>query len=466
MQLSKAILHTINHETVQVPPAYLFDLPERIIQFGTGVLLRGLPDYFIHQANINNVFNGRVVVVKSTSVGQTDAFDLQDGLFTHCIEGIKDGKQVQDFFINSSISRVLAANKEWGSILQLAEQKQINIIFSNVTEAGFVSDINDRITDEVPKSFPGKLLALLYKRYVHFNGASDAGYIILPTELIPDNGTKLFAMIKELAMLNQLPILFIDWLKDANDFCNTLVDRIVPGKLPAERQIQVNKNLGYDDELMIVSEPYALWAIESGSMQTKHTLSFANQQGIVVVPSIVKYRELKLRLLNGTHTFSCAIASLMGFETVKEAMQHVAFYNYVKQLMHQEIIPCLLSHDIAIDEAINFANDVIDRFKNPYLSHRWESIMVDVHTKMKMRNIPLIERFLIQYKTAPTCMALGYAAYIAATGPSVSFPWDHVVDDTKLFEEKIVDYINAIKQSGIVICLEKLTLTKEIIHES
>ncbi|MFX7878697.1 hypothetical protein ABTK13_20745, partial [Acinetobacter baumannii] len=90
-----------------------------------------------------------------------------------------------------------------------------------------------------------------------------------------------------------------DWLREANDFCNTLVDRIVPGKLPAERQIQVNKNVGYHDELMIVSEPYALWAIESSSMQTKHTLSFANQQGIVVVPSIVKYRELKLRLLNG-----------------------------------------------------------------------------------------------------------------------------------------------------------------------
>lgn len=459
MQLNRAILDTISHETVQVPPAYLFDLPERIIQFGTGVLLRGLPDYFIHQANINNAFNGRVVVVKSTSVGQTDAFALQDGLFTHGIEGIKDGKQVQDFFINSSISRVLTANREWSSILQLAEQKQINIIFSNVTEAGFVSDISDHITDGVPKSFPGKLLALMYKRYVHFNGASDAGYIILPTELIPDNGSKLFAMIKELAMLNQLPLLFIDWLREANDFCNTLVDRIVPGKLPAERQIQVNKNVGYHDELMIVSEPYALWAIESSSMQTKHTLSFANQQGIVVVPSIVKYRELKLRLLNGTHTFSCAIASLMGFETVKDAMQHVAFYNYIKQLMHQEIIPCLLSHNIAIGEATDFANDVIDRFKNPYLAHRWESIMVDVHTKMKTRNIPLIEKFLEKYKTVPKLMALGYAAYIVATSSPVSFPWDNVIDDAKLFEEKVVGYVNAIKQNGVVISLEKLVLT-------
>ncbi|MFX8620473.1 hypothetical protein ABTM24_19760, partial [Acinetobacter baumannii] len=82
--------------------------------------------------------------------------------------------------------------------------------------------------------------------------------------------------------------------------------------------------------------------------------------------------------------------------------------------------------------------------------------MVDVHTKMKTRNIPLIEKFLEKYKTVPKLMALGYAAYIVATSSPVSFPWDNVIDDAKLFEEKVVGYVNAIKQNGVVISLEKL----------
>jgi tagaturonate reductase len=466
MQLSKIILNNISSNSVQVPLASSIHLPERIIQFGTGVLLRGLPDYFIHQANKNNIFNGRVVVVKSTSVGQTDAFDLQQGLFTHCIEGVKEGKQIQDFFINSAISRVLAANTAWSSILALAENKQINIIFSNVTEAGFVLDTNDRITGEVPKSFPGKLLALLYKRYVYFNGALDAGYIILPTELVPDNGHKLFEMIKELALLNQLPLLFMDWLGQANDFCNTLVDRIVPGKLPNEREIEIQKKLGYKDELMIVSEPYALWAIESNNARTKDILSFANQPGIVVAPSIIKYRELKLRLLNGTHTFSCAIAHLMGFETVKDAMLNETFNSYIKLLMHKEIIPCLLGNDISFSEASNFANDVIDRFKNPYLSHRWESIMVDIHTKMKTRNIPLIKKFLNSNNTVPTLMAFGYAAYTVVTDMKVNFLGNTSFTERDLFEKQVKKYVESIKQNGIALHLEQLVLTKETVNES
>jgi tagaturonate reductase len=474
MKLSKKILQTIPKRNLQLPSIEQLVLPERVLQFGTGVLLRGLPDYFIHQANKNGLFNGRVVVVKSTAVGQTDAFDAQDGLYTHCIEGIKDGKQVQDFIINSAISRVLAASTDWIQILQLAEQRAINIIISNVTEAGFVIDNADKIFADIPKNFPGKLLALLYKRYVHFNGALDAGYIILPTELVPDNGNKLFEMVKELAIINSLPLLFIDWLKEANDFCNTLVDRIVPGRPPSDRQLAIHEIVGYEDDLMIVSEPYALWAIESCRPYTKKTLSFANQAGILVTPSILKFRELKLRLLNGTHTFSCAIASMMGFVTVKDAMENDVFCAYIKKLMHQEIIPCVLSKDISSSEANDFANDVIDRFKNPYLAHRWESIMVDVAAKMKTRNIPLIKKSLTIHKKVPVLMAVGYAAFLVVTGMFTGgqltsntnfFVWD--TDDVchSLFEEKTLLLAAVIEKEGVEFLLAELVSLKQIVNE-
>ena len=80
MRLQKDILESINKELVEIPPASVFELPEKVLQFGTGVLLRGLPDYFIDKANKKGIFNGRIVVVKSTESRGADAFDEQDSL--------------------------------------------------------------------------------------------------------------------------------------------------------------------------------------------------------------------------------------------------------------------------------------------------------------------------------------------------------------------------------------------------
>jgi len=70
----KNIRNIAKQQGLDIPAAELFSLPEKVLQFGTGVLLRGLPDYFIDKANKQGIFNGRVVIVKSTSQGGTDAF--------------------------------------------------------------------------------------------------------------------------------------------------------------------------------------------------------------------------------------------------------------------------------------------------------------------------------------------------------------------------------------------------------
>ena len=93
MQLSKAGLGKIAaSEGLSIPGSKLLELPEKVLQFGTGVLLRGLPDYFIDKANKQGIFNGRIVIVKSTSKGGTDAFEKQDGLYTLCVKGIEEWK--------------------------------------------------------------------------------------------------------------------------------------------------------------------------------------------------------------------------------------------------------------------------------------------------------------------------------------------------------------------------------------
>ncbi len=411
--LNKVI--AINHTATNVskPTETMFTLPEKVLQFGTGVLLRGLPDYYINKANQLGVFNGRVVVVKSTGNGTSDEFTTQEGLFTHCIKGYQDNQLIEETIINSAIARVLAAKTQWNEILATAENKNMQLVISNTTEVGIVLDENDIIANNPPTSFPGKLLAWLHHRYKTFNGSEDAGVVIVPTELVIDNGTKLKLIVEQLAKVNQLDDAFIHWLLNANDFCNSLVDRIVPGKMPTEQHHATLTALGYQDDLMIMSEVYSLWAIETSNERSKEILAFSQvDKGVIIAPNINKFRELKLRLLNGTHTFSCGLAYLAGFETVKEAMANSTFSLYLHDLMTHEIAPCIESIEITRLESYEFAKGVIDRFRNPSIDHRWLSITMNFTGKMQMRNLPLIIEHYNRFDHVPQYMAAGFAAYL------------------------------------------------------
>ncbi|SFV28774.1 tagaturonate reductase [Thermoflavifilum thermophilum] len=406
----KSLRHIQPQPNLEIPDPALLDLPEKVLQFGTGVLLRGLPDYFIDRANKSGLFDGRILVVKSTSRGETDAFDQQDGLYTLCVKGLENGSPVQKYLIEAAISRVLSAQHAWDSILDAVKQQDIRLIISNTTEVGIRLDAADNPFAHPPRSFPGKLLAVLYARY---QADPEKGFVIIPTELIPDNGDRLQAIVREMAQRHQLPAAFLQWMDAACVFCNSLVDRIVPGKLPADEQEKLEQQLGYRDELMIQAEPYRLWAIEARDPRVEAWLPWAKaDSGVVLAPDITRYRELKLRLLNGTHTFSCGLAHLMGFDTVFQATQHQAMMAFLHQLMWDEIVPVVTGQDISREMAETFAHQVLERFANPFLKHHWIDISVEYTEKMRMRNVPLIKGYYQRFVTVPAAMALGFAAYL------------------------------------------------------
>ncbi len=409
MQLSKQyIVASGAYPTIES----LFQLPEIVLQFGTGVLLRGLCDYSIDKANKQGIFNGRVVVVKSTESGCADDFDTQDGLYTHFIKGIDSGQTVDETVINASISRVLSAKSQWGQVLACAANPHMHVIISNTTEVGIVYTEED-VQAAPPASFPGKLLAFLLERYKAFGGSHASGMVIVPTELIVNNAGKLKEIVVSLARFNNLDEAFIDWVECHNHFCNSLVDRIVPGKLPTADKAAVEHTLGYTDELMIMSEAYSLWAIECAKPEVVQALSFSlADKGVVLAHDITKFRELKLRLLNGAHTFTCGLAVLAGFETVKAAMANEAFLGFIKKMMLYEIAPGLVNETLTGEEAKTFALTVIDRFSNPYIEHKWLSITLQYSSKMLMRNVPNLLNHYTHSTTVPNCMALGFACYL------------------------------------------------------
>ena len=391
-----------------MPDEKVFGLPEKVLQFGTGVLLRGLPDYYIDKANRSGIFNGRVVVVKSTGTGPAAEFDKQDGLYTMYLKGIENMEEVSEQVICSAISRVLSAGNDWDEILKVAASPDLQIVISNTTEVG-IQLVKEEISGKTPSSFPGKLLAVLYERYNAFNGSAESGLTIIPTELIVDNGKKLEGIVLELAHLNNLEYQFIDWLENHNTFCNSLVDRIVPGR-PANDG-ELDEQRGYTDELDIMSETYSLWAIE-GDEKVAEVLSFSKaDKGVVITPDIELFRELKLRLLNGSHTLSCAFAIISGFATVKQAMDNTQFQKFISQLAFKEIIPAI-PYKIEPDVAVEFARNVLDRFRNPHIRHAWLSISVQYSTKMKMRVVPLLLNHYKYTNYPPAYIALGFAAFI------------------------------------------------------
>ena len=412
MRLSGKIIAQLDAETISVPKLEILELPEKVLQFGTGVLLRGLPDHFIDKANKQHIFNGRIVVVKSTTQGDTADFVRQDGLYTLIEKGIVNGQPVERISVNASISRVLSAVEEWDAVLACAANPTMQVVISNTTEIGILLHEADA-KNEMPVSFPGRVLAFLEERYRVFNGSTDAGMVIIPTELIVDNGTRLKQIVLTLAGLKKLPEAFLQWLDTANEFCNSLVDCIVPGKLPAAEQKITETQLGYEDALLIMSEPYRLWAIETKKKRTASILSFSPADpGVVLTADIHKFRELKLRLLNATHTLSCGLAHLAGFVTVKEAMADKDFATFLSALLYREIVPLVVSEHITTEEANRFASQVIDRFSNPYIEHAWLSITMQYTSKMQMRVVPLFEKYYRPNTQAPELMSLGLAAYI------------------------------------------------------
>ena len=410
MFLSRSILPYITNKSIVLPKESVYTLPEKVLQFGTGVLLRALPDYFIEKANREGIFNGRIVVVKSTSTGDHRSFAMQDHLYTLCVRAVERNQKKEEDIIHGCISRVLNASTEWKDVLKCAHIKTLQIIISNTTETG-LQLVKESIELNPPSSFPAKLLAFLHERFRAFGNTLDSGMIIIPTELIPDNGRILQSYIMDLAAYNKLSQEFIDWLIKENSFCSSLVDRIVPGKPSTDVQAAFEKDLGYSDNLLVVAESYRLWAIE-GTESIKTILTFEKaDEGIIIQPDISLFRELKLRLLNGTHTLTCGLAFLAGYQTVKDAMEDQLSASYIMNLLKQELAFAI---PYKVDPSVIslYGDNVLDRFRNPFIQHPWINITLQYSSKMSMRCIPVLLQHYQQYQHVPELFALGFSAYL------------------------------------------------------
>ena len=408
--LRRARLHEIrqSNHAVAVPDDALLDLPERAVQFGTGAFLRAFVDDFLQRANEQGLFDGRIVAVGSTGSTRDHVLRSQDGLYTLAVQGIEDGHPVEQFRVITSVSRAISALHDWDAVLELARSPTLSFVFSNTTEVGIAVHPDDRMHDTPPRSFPAKLTRFLFERARAFEYDASRGLVVVPCELIEHNGARLRELTLALAERWALGVQFIHWLDASVTFCNTLVDRIVPGAPHGEDVHRLAELLGYDDPLLTTCEPYRLFAIE-GSSELRERLPWTRADScILVVPDISPYRERKVRLLNGAHTVLVAAALEAGCETVREAVTHPLLARFVRRAMFDEIAPSL---DAA--GATEFAEAVLERFRNPFIRHSLVDITLQGTTKMRVRVVPSILAYAARTQHAPRSLAFGFAAFLS-----------------------------------------------------
>jgi len=382
--------------------------PEKVLQFGEGNFLRAFVDWQIDKMNEEAGFNGSVVVVQPQEGGLVNMLNEQDGLFTLYLQGVQGKKAIKTHKIINSISRGINPYTDYNEYLKVAENPELRFIVSNTTEAGIAFDENDKLNEGCQKSFPGKLTAFLFRRFMVFNGDNSKGFIIIPCELIDRNGEKLKEIVLRYAEMWNLGQDFVNWINDANTFCCSLVDRIVPG-YPRDTIDEVREELGYDDNLVDVGEIFHLWVIE-GPQSIKDELPIEKAGlNVKVVDDMTPYRTRKVRILNGPHTAMVPVAYLYGLETVGEAIDHEVIGRYVHDVIYDEIIETL---DLPHEELVEFADAIIERFQNPYVKHYLMSIALNSLSKYKTRNLPSLTEYLKRKGTLPKKLVFSLASLI------------------------------------------------------
>ncbi|WP_383150855.1 tagaturonate reductase, partial [Streptomyces sp. NPDC056697] len=329
-------------------------------------------------------FNGSVVIVQPLGQGLVEKLNDQTGLYTLYLQGVKNGKAVKEHTVISAVNRGLNLYTQYEEFTKLAENPELRFIFSNTTEAGIAFNENDRLEDRPQSSFPAKLTAFLYYRYQAFHGDNDKGFIIIPCELIDRNGEKLKKIVLQYAALWKLEDQFVNWIKEANTFCCSLVDRIVPG-YPRDNIDEITQELGYKDDLVVVGEQFHLWVIEGPQWIRDEFPAHKAGLNTLFVDDMTPYRTRKVRILNGAHTALTPVSYLYGLNTVAESVEHEVIGQFVKELIYDEIIPTL---DLSLEELQSFAHAVLERFQNPFIQHFLLSISLNSMSKFKTRDLP------------------------------------------------------------------------------
>ena len=382
-------------------------LPIKVVQFGEGNFLRAFVDYAFQRLNNEVDFNAGIAVVQPLKDGMVNMINDQDGLYTLFMNGIKKGEKIQDIQLISNIVKAINPYSDFADYLALAKEPALQFIVSNTTEAGIEFLDTDTPDMQPPAAFPAKLTVLLHERFKHFNGDASKAVTIIPCELIDYNSETLKKCILQYCDLWNLDAAFVKWVSEDCTYHSTLVDRIVPGYPRAEIE-EYNSKLEYQDNLIVAAEPFFLWAIEGGE-DLKAKLPFDKTDlNVKIVDDIRPFKMIKVRILNGAHTAMVPVSLLFGNQLVMETVNGGFTGPFVDNVIAE------ISETLPMDknEITAYAEEVMDRFRNPFIKHALADIALNSISKFKVRVLPSLLGYYTTTKKLPTSLTFSLACLI------------------------------------------------------
>ena len=402
-------------------------MTEKVLQFGEGNFLRAFIDYFIDQLNEQKLFDGSVVIVQPIAHGFADKLNAQNCQYTVLL---RDANVVEERLI-TCISRGLNPYTNFNEYLECAKNPDLRYVFSNTTEAGIAFVETDKLDDQPPSSFPAKVTVFLYERYKHCK----KGLVFVPCELIDDNGAMLKKHILQYARKWELSADFVNWIEKENHFVNTLVDRIVSGH-PKDEE--------HEDKMLVAAETFQFFAIET--TEDLFEAMPLHKVGATLTNDVGPYKTRKVRILNGAHTMSNAVALLCGKETVGEMMADPLFVEFLRKGIFNEVIPTL---DLDKKDLDSFAESVLERFANPFIKHFLKDIALNAESKFEVRVLPSIVEYQKRTGQLPNLLTLSYAALVKFCGANLDI-------NLPEFNQKVESYLQEIDEIGMEALLKKV----------
>ena len=374
MQLTKNINKKLLKE--QIFPTY--DIEKKlncILHFGVGNFHRAHQALYIHELLENNK-NISIVGVNLRSNETNLKLIKQDYLYT-LVRISKDFKEIK---ILNPIKKILFGKKDKIEIRNLIASKDIKLITITVTEKGYHFDKDkklnyskDIINDLENKNLNTVIGHISFGLIQRFK-LNKEKIIIMSCDNLSENSNILKNLIYE--FLTKIYPQCLKWFLSNVEFPLSMVDGIVPNNNKNSKFF----NIPYEDNSIVVTEPYRDWYIQSDNVVLKKIL---NNKNIIFVNNINFYENIKLKILNGAHSSLAYIGILLGHTHVHEAMADKICFNFISQFLDLEVLPTFEKKDNF--DIKNYKNNVLTRFKNPYIEDKLIRIAMDGSLKIPIR---------------------------------------------------------------------------------
>lgn len=353
-----------------------------IVHLGIGAFHRAHQAYYT-EAVLNRLGgNWGILGASLRSPTVRDQLGPQDGLYT-LVERSTDEERLQ---IIGAVQAVLVGPDNPAALIAAMRNPEVKIVSLTVTEKGYCHDpatgnlnlehpdiVHDLQNLDAPRTAIGYLVAALSQR----QQAGIKSFTALSCDNLPDNGTTLRKVVQQFA--KKINADLAQWIESNTLFPCTMIDRIVPATTQEDRD-QLADRLGLRDDGAVVAEPFSQWVIEDRFVDGRPEWEAV---GAELVASVTDYENMKLRLLNGSHSTLAYAGYLAGFDYISEVMREPAFDKLITLFMAREA-----GETLVVPEGFDLAhyqNQLRERFRNTALKHRTWQIAMDGSQKLPQR---------------------------------------------------------------------------------